>query len=88
MALLTLSRITRDEPVTRTNLDFIEARDSAWQWHQMGHMQIRTLPQSDNHDSTPSLSFLQAGCPSSCPTNSIKALKALHLPLWYKTVDA
>ena len=28
----------------------------------------------DNHASTPPLSFLQAGCPSCCPTNSIKAL--------------
>ena len=24
----------------KTNLDFIEARDSEWQWHQLGHMQI------------------------------------------------
>ena len=29
-----------------------------------------------NHASTPALSFLQAGCPSCRPTNSIKALKA------------
>ena len=29
-----------------------------------------------NHASTPPLSFLQAGCPSCRPTNSIKALKA------------
>jgi len=38
-------------------------------------MQICPLPQTDNHASTPPLSFLQAGCPSCCPTNSIKALK-------------
>jgi len=30
---------------TRTNLDFTEARDSEWQWHQPGHMQICTSPQ-------------------------------------------
>ena len=30
----------------------------------------------DNHASTPPLRFLQAGCPSCRPTNSIKALKA------------
>jgi len=30
----------------------------------------------DNHASTPPLSFLQAGCPSCRPTNSVKALKA------------
>jgi len=32
--------------------------------------------QTDDHASTPPLSFLQAGCPSCRPTNSIKALKA------------
>jgi len=25
-----------------TNLDFTEARDSEWQWHQLGHMQVCT----------------------------------------------
>jgi len=39
-------------------------------------MQIRTSLQTDNHASTPPLSFLQAGCPSFHPTNSVKALKA------------
>ena len=29
-----------------------------------------------NHASIPPLSFSQAGCPSCCPTNSVKALKA------------
>jgi len=28
----------------------------------------------------PTSSFLQARCPSCCPTNSIKALKGNHLP--------
>jgi len=54
----------------RTNLDLTEARDSEWQWHQLGHMQDRTMLQTDNHASTPPLSFLQAGCPSCCPTVS------------------
>ena len=63
----------------KTNLDFTEARDSEWQWHQLGHMQVCTSLQTDNHASTPpALSFLQAGCPSCLPTNSIKALKANH----------
>ena len=60
----------------KTNLDFTEARDSEWQWHQLGRMQVCTSLQTDNHASTPSLSFLQAGCPSCRPTNSVKALKA------------
>ena len=62
----------------KTNLDFTEARDSEWQWHQLGRMQVCTLLQTDNHASTPPLSFLQAGCPSCCPTNSVKALKAVN----------
>jgi len=45
-------------------------------------MQICTLLQTDIHASTPPLSFLQAGCPSCRPTNSIKALKA------YRPADA
>jgi len=60
----------------KTNLDFTEARDSEWQWHQLGHMQVCTSIQTDNHASTPPLKFLQAGCPSCRPTNSVKALKA------------
>jgi len=60
----------------KTNLDFNEARDSEWQWHQLGRMQVCTSLQSDNHASTPPLSFLQAGCPSCRPTNSVKALNA------------
>ena len=61
----------------KTNFDFTEARNSEWQWHQLGHiMQVCLSLQTDNHASTPPLSFLQAGCPYCCPTNSVKALKA------------
>jgi len=60
---------------SKTNLDFTEARDSEWQLHQLGHMQVCTSLQTDNHASTPPLSFLQAGCPSCRPTNNVKALK-------------
>ena len=41
----------------KTNLDFTEARDSEWQWHQLGCMQVCTSLQTDNHASTPPLSF-------------------------------
>ena len=61
-----ITRVSRYQK-GKTNLDFTEARDSEWQWHQLGHMQ------TDNHASTPPLSCLQAGCPS---CNSVKALKA------------
>ena len=53
----------------KTNLDFTEARDSEWQWHQLEHMQVCTSLQTDNHARTSPLSFLQAGCPSCRPTN-------------------
>ena len=36
------------------------------------------LAQTHNHASTPSLSFLQARCPSCHPTNSVKALKCVQ----------
>jgi len=59
----------------KTNLDFTEARDSEWQWHQLGHMQVCTSLLA----TTPPFSFLQAGCPSCRPTNSVKALKAIMI---------
>ena len=73
-----LSRTTRTSRYQKgkTNLDFTEARDSEWHWHQLGYMQVCTSLPTDNHASTPPVSFLQAGCPSCRPTNSVKALKA------------
>ena len=47
----------------KTNLDFTGARDSEWQWHQLGHMQVCTLLQTDNHASTPPLSFFTGRMP-------------------------
>jgi len=41
----------------KTNLDFTEARDSEWQWHPLGRMQVCTSLQTDNHASTPPLRF-------------------------------
>jgi len=59
-----------------------EARDDGvlgWQWHQLDHMQtICTSLQTDNHNNISSLNFLQVGCSSGRPTNSVKALKAMH----------
>jgi len=55
----------------KTNLDFTGARESEWQWNPLGHMQVCISHQTGNHASTPLLSFLQAGCPSSAqPTVS------------------
>ena len=54
-----LSRTTRVSRYQKgkTNLDFTEARDSEWQWHQLGHMQVCTSLQTNNHGSTPPPSF-------------------------------
>ena len=62
----------------KTNLDFTEETviGSSISWAI-----CCTSLQTDNHASTPPLSFLQAGCPSCRPTNSIKALKALRITL-------
>jgi len=42
-------------------------------------MQVCTSLQTDNHASTPPLSFLQAGRSSCRPTNSVKALKTHYV---------
>jgi len=39
----------------KTNLEFTEARDSEWQWHQLGRMQVCTSLQTNNHANTPPL---------------------------------
>jgi len=52
----------------KTNLGFTEARDSEWQWHQLGCIQVCTLLLTDNHTSTPLLSFF-TGWMSFLPPN-------------------
>jgi len=55
----------------KTNLDFTEARNSEWQWHQLGRMQVCTSHQTDNHASTPPLSFYRPDAlPAAQPTAS------------------
>jgi len=51
----------------KTNPDFTGARDSEWQWHQLGHMQVCTLLQTDNHASTSLLSFFTVQMPFLSP---------------------
>ena len=55
-----------------TNLDFTGARDSERQWYQLGHMQVCTSLQTDNHASTQSLSFFYRpdALPAAQPTAS------------------
>jgi len=65
----------------KTNLDFTGARDSEWQWNPLGHMQVCTSHQTDNHASTPPLSFFTGWMPflppnKHCQSTEGKALKA------------
>ena len=50
------TRVSRYQK-SKTNLDFTEARDSEWQWHQLGHMHVCISLHTDNHASTPPLKF-------------------------------
>ena len=58
----------------KTDLDFTGARDSGWQWYQLGHMQVCTSPQTDNHASTPPLRFFYR--PDALPAAQATASKA------------
>jgi len=63
----------------RTNLDFTEASDSEWQWHQLGQMQVCTLLQTDNHTSIPPLSFFTGGMLFLPPNQQHQSTEALLL---------
>ena len=69
-----LSRTTRVSQYQKgkSNLDFTEARDSEWHWHQLGHMQVCISLQTDNHASTPPLMFFYRldALPAAQPTAS------------------
>ena len=61
----------------KTNLDFTEARDSEWQWHQLGHMQVCTSLQTNNHASTPPLIFYRPDAlPATQPCQSTEGKHA------------
>jgi len=58
-------------PKGKTNLDFSEAKDSEWHWHQLGRMQVCTLVRTDNYASTPPLCFYKPDAlPAAQPTAS------------------
>ena len=68
---VSLSRTTRVSRYQKgkTNLDLTEARFNEWQWHQLGHVQVCTSLQTENHASTPPLSFYRPDAlPAAQPT--------------------
>jgi len=42
------TRVSRHQE-GKSNVDFTEASDGEWQWHPLGHMQVCTSVQLDNH---------------------------------------
>ena len=72
----------------KTYLDFTEARDSEWQWHQMGRMQVCTSLQTDNHASTSALSFFTGRMPFLPPNQQHQSTEGTTI--WHsnlKTVE-
>jgi len=69
MSLLDFVRHYPCEPAPeRSNQSgFTGTRDSEWQWHQLGNMQICTLTQTPNHASIPPLSFFTGWMPFLLP---------------------
>jgi len=62
----------------KTNLDFAEARDSEWQWHQLGHMQVCNSLQTVNHASTPPLSFFTGWMPFLSPNQQHQSTEGVQ----------
>jgi len=63
----------------KTNLDLTEARDSEWQWHQLGHMQVCTSHQTDNHASTPTAQFFTGQMPFLPPKQQRQSTEGINL---------
>jgi len=61
----------------KTNLDFTGARDSEWQWHQLGHMQVCTSLQTDNHASTSLLKFFTGWMPFLPPNQQCQSTESM-----------
>jgi len=63
----------------KTNLDFTEAKDSEWQWHQLDHMQVCTSLQTDNHTNTPPLKFFTGRMPFLLPNQQRQSTEGILL---------
>jgi len=63
----------------KTNLDFTGARNSEWQWHQLGDRQVCTSLQTDNHTSTPPLSIFTGRMPFLLPNQQCQSTEGYSL---------
>jgi len=65
----------------KTNVDFTEVRDSEWQWHQLGHIQVGTLLQTDNHATTSLLKFFTGRMPFLPPNQQRQSTEGMDYTL-------
>jgi len=63
-------------------VDFTEAKDSEWQWHQLGHMQVCTSLQTDNHARTPPLSFFTGRMPFLPPNQQRESTEGIGMHMY------
>jgi len=71
----------------KTSLDFSEARDTEWQWHQLGHMQVCISLQTDNHASNPPLKFSTGQMPFLSPNQQRQSTEGISVMLsWWNSV--
>jgi len=66
------------EPVLLADLDFTEARDSEWQWHKLGHMQVCTSLQTDNQWRRHRVDWGWTCAPHFCYRSLLKLIQIWH----------
>ena len=62
----------------KTNLDFTGARDSEWQWHQLGHMQV--CPWQETHR----ILFATLGVLCSCDKACASLVFVVFSQYWFR----
>jgi len=70
----------------KTNLDLLEQETVSGSGISWVICKFAPWPRQHNHSSIPPLGFLEARCPSCCPTNSAKALKELMVKMNQKVL--
>jgi len=74
---------------SKTNLDFTEARDSEWQWHQLGHMQSaprsRQITTPAPHHSTKFFTGRMPFLPPNQQRQSTEGTITIRLPMMGKS---
>ena len=76
------TRVSRYQKGEKQNLDFTEARDSEWQLHQLGHVQVCTSLQTDNHTRTPPLSYFTFWIPFLPANQQLQSTEGSSLTNW------